>query len=160
MFTFVIMKTTLDILKGIHPGKFIERELNKMHISKRQFSFSVNEYPQTLGSIIKGNRKMNLDLALKIEQKLGLEEGFLMLLQLYYDINEIKQQQQNVKPDLSKLRTVLFWDTTLDKIDWQQQKKAIINRVFTRGNQEEKNEMIRFYGVKEVEVVLSKSKNR
>ena len=83
-----------------------------------------------------------------------------MLLQLYYDINEIKQQQQNVKPDLSKLRTVLFWDTTLDKIDWQQQKKAIINRVFTRGNQEEKNEMIRFYGVKEVEVVLSKSKNR
>ena len=154
------MKTTLDILKGIHPGKFIERELNKMHISKRQFSFSVGEYPQTLGSIIKGNRKMNLDLALKIEQKLGLEEGFLMLLQLYYDINEIKQQQQNVKPDLSKLRTVLFWDTTLDKIDWQQQKKAIINRVFTRGNQEEKNEMIRFYGVKEVEVVLSKSKNR
>ncbi len=154
MFTFVIMKTTLDILKGIHPGKFIERELNKMHISKRQFSFSVDEYPQTLGSIIKGNRKMNLDLALKIEQKLGLEEGFLMLLQLYYDINEIKQQQQNVKPDLSKLRTVLFWDTTLDKIDWQQQKKAIINRVFTRGNQEEKNEMIRFYGENQVNEVL------
>lgn len=153
------MKTTLDILKGIHPGKFIERELNKMHISKRQFSFSVDEYPQTLGSIIKGNRKMNLDLALKIEQKLGLEEGFLMLLQLYYDINEIKQQQQNVKPDLSILRSVLFWDTTLDKIDWQQQKKAIINRVFTRGNQEEKNEMIRFYGENQVNEVLSKNKS-
>ena len=62
------MKTKLDILKGVHPGKIIERKLQKKNISKRQFAISIDEYPQTLGSIIKGNRNMNTDLSLKIDK--------------------------------------------------------------------------------------------
>ena len=43
------MKSTLEIVKGVHPGKMIERELLKRKINKRQFALSINEYPQTLG---------------------------------------------------------------------------------------------------------------
>lgn len=134
----------LEIIKGIHPGKVIERELLQRKISKRKFALSIHEFPQTLGAIIKAKRNMNVDLSLKIEKELSLEEGYLMTLQVFYDIKKAKESHG--KPDLSKFRKVLFWDTDINKIDWFKQKKAIINRVFSRGNEQEQQELIRFYG--------------
>ena len=148
------MKTTLDIVKGVHPGKMIERELQKKNISKRQFALSIGEHPQTLGAIIKGNRKMNTALSLKIEEKLGFEEGFLMTLQVFYDIKQAKKDP-NYKPDLSKFRKGIFWDTTYEKIDWRLMKKSIIQRVFSYGNEIEQEEIRRFYGTNEVDKILS-----
>ena len=153
------MKSKLDILKGVHPGKFIERELLKTKISKRQFALSINEYPQTLGAIIKGTRNMNVDLSLKIEEKLGLEEGFLMTLQVFHDIKKAKRDV-NYKPDLSKLNKITFWDTTFEKIDWRLMKISVIKRIFSYGNKEEQEEIIRFYGKDEVDKILSKIRLR
>lgn len=149
------MKTKLEILKGVHPGKFIERELLKSKISKRQFALSINEHPQTLGAIIKGTRNMNVDLSLKIEEKLELEEGFLMTLQVFHDIKKAKRDD-NYKPDLSKFRKGIFWDTTYEKIDWKLMKRSIIQRVFSYGNELEQKEITNFYGKDDVENMLSK----
>jgi addiction module HigA family antidote len=80
------MKDILEVIKGIHPGFFIEKELKKRGIPSGKFAMSIDEYPQTLSAIINGRRSMNLPLSLKIENVLGYEEGFLMTLQLYYDI--------------------------------------------------------------------------
>ena len=153
------MKSKLDILKGVHPGKFIERELLKSKISKRQFALSINEHPQTLGAIIKGTRNMNVDLSLKIEEKLELEEGFLMTLQVFHDIKKAKRDV-NYKPDLSKLNKITFWDTTFEKIDWRLMKISVIKRIFSYGNKDEQEEIIRFYGKNEVDKILSKIKLR
>ena len=147
------MKTTLEIVKGVHPGKMIERELLKKNISKRQFALSVGEYPQTLGTIIKGKRNMNTALSLKIEEKLDFEEGFLMTLQVFYDIKQSKKDP-NYKPDLSKFRKGVFWDTTFEKIDWRLMKKSIIQRVFSYGNEIEQEEIKCFYGKNEVDKIL------
>ncbi len=111
------MQNTLEIIKVVHPGKFLEQELLKQNINKRQFAIAIGEYPQTLGSIIKGNRRMNVELSLKIEEKLKLEEGFLMTLQVFYNLKQAKKKNQ-LKPDISKLSKVLFWDSTFDKIDF------------------------------------------
>jgi len=146
------MKTTLEMIKGIHPGKIVERELLKKNINKRQFAIAIGEYPQTLGAIIKGNRRMNVELSLKMEEKLQLEEGFLMTLQVFYDVKQAKKKY-SLKPDISRLRKGLFWDTTFDKIDWEQMKVAVIKRVFSRGTEEEKEEIIRFYGKEVVEKI-------
>ncbi len=146
------MQSTLDIIKGVHPGKFLERELLKRNINKRQFAIAIDEHPQTLGAIIKGNRRMNVELSLKIEEKLQLEEGFLMTLQVFYDVKQAKKKNQQT-PDISKLRKGLFWDTTFDKIDWEQMKVAVVKRVFSRGTEEEKEEITRFYGQEVVEKI-------
>ena len=135
----------LDVIKGVHPGKIVERELKKRDINKRQFALLIGAHPQTLGAIIKGTRRMNVDLSLKIEKELEMEEGFLMTLQVFCDIKEAKRDR-NYKPDLSKLRKVTFWDTTFDKIDWKQNMVAVIKRVFSRGTEAEREEIIRFYG--------------
>jgi len=141
------MYNYISILKGIHPGAFLERELKKRNLSKGRFALSVNEYPQTIGAITKGKRSMNTALSLKIEEVLGLDEGILMTLQVFYDIKKEKQKAKSQeKPDISLMRPSLFWDTPVDKIDWDHQKKSVIKRVFERGNEQEKNEIIKFYG--------------
>lgn len=60
-----------------------------------------------------------------------------------------------MKKDLPQLRPVLFWDTKIDSIDWEKHKKAVIKRVFERGNEMEKNEIIRFYGAETVDTILN-----
>jgi plasmid maintenance system antidote protein VapI len=140
------MFETISIIKGVHPGIILERELKRRKIGKSQFALSVNEYPQILGDITKAKRKMNPALSLKIEAALGMEEGYFMILQTFYDIEQEKKKQHHAHPNLKKLRPVLFWDTSIEKIDWEKQKVSIIKRVLERGNVKEKEEIIRFYG--------------
>ena len=107
-------------------------------------------------AITKGKRGMNTALSLKIEKALGLEEGYFMILQVYYEIEEEKKKLNKSWTNLPQLRPVLFWVTKMESLDWEKQKKAIINRVFERGNDIEKNEIIRFYGAKTVDDLLNK----
>ena len=122
------MTRELEILKGIHPGLVLEKKLKENHIKKGRFALSINEYPQTLTAITKGKRDMNLPLALKIEEELGLEEGYFMMLQLYYK-----------------------------KIDWELQSRSVIRRVFERGNEQEKKEITRFYGQSRIDQILAEN---
>lgn len=145
----------LSILKGLHPGFFLEHELKKKKLSKRSFAISLSEYPQTIGAITKGNRDMNTSLSLRIENALGLEEGFLMTLQAFYDIKKEKEKQRLI-PDLSAFSSTLFWDTEIEKIDWNLHKTFIIHRIFEYGNEKEKEEVLRFYGKDVVEKLLAK----
>ncbi|MBX2963238.1 MAG: plasmid maintenance system antidote protein [Cyclobacteriaceae bacterium] len=144
------MNQELEILKGIHPGIILDRKIKERKLTKGRFALMIKEYPQTLGAITNGKRSMNTALALKIEQELNLAEGFLMTLQVFYDIKQEKRKIENARPDFSKLRRGLFWDTDMEKIDWQQQKRAVIQRVFERGNSIEKREITRFYGDPEI----------
>ncbi len=144
----------LETIKGIHPGFILDRELKRRKLKKNQFASQINEHPQTIVAITKGRRGMNTSLAIKAEKALGLEEGILMILQVYYEIAVIKNNTQKPKPDLTILRKTLFWDTSIDKIDWQKHKNAVIKRVFDNGNQTEKDEIIRFYGKDNIALAL------
>ena len=147
----------INILKGIHPGVFLEHELKRKKLRKVAFARSIEEHPQTIVAIIKGKRRMNTKLALKIEKLFNLDEGFLMVLQVFYDIATQKSSLKKSHPDLSIIRPVLFWDTNINTIDWDKQKTAIIKRVFERGNQKEKDEITRFYGINTINKVLSEN---
>lgn len=140
------MNSNISIIKGIHPGLILERELKNRKLPKGTFAHSINEFPQTITTITKGKRRMNPALSLKIEQALGLEEGYFMVLQAYCDIaQEKKKLAKNYHPNLSKFRSVVFWDTDIKRIDWEKNKLAVIYRIFERGNEQEIQEIIRFY---------------
>lgn len=140
------MDSRIKHIKGIHPGLFLDRELKKRGIAKRPFALSIGEYSQTLSAVTLGKRSMNTSLALRIEKTLGLEEGTLMIPQVFHDIKkEKKKLTKHIKPDLSKLRTGLFWDTKLENIDWVEHKQYVVNRVMERGTEEEKVLIQDFY---------------
>lgn len=146
--------------KGIHPGIVLDRELKKRSIKQRPFALSVEEHPQTFNAITKGKRGISTALALKIERQLGLEEGTLVILQAYYDIQRIKEKEIKSTPDLSILSNALFWDTDIQHIDWERQYRAVIQRVFERGNETDKKEIIRFYGAVKVNQAMQESNIR
>ena len=148
----------ISIIKGIHPGLLLERELRKRNIKKRAFAEMIHEHPQTLGAITKGKRRITSALSLELEKALGFEEGFFMILQAYYDIEQEKRKYLE-KPDVSKFRDVLFWDTNIQSINWQKSKNAVIKRILERGNELEVTEIIRFYGKDEVKNCLQHLKN-
>jgi len=150
------MKSHLEMIKGVHPGFILERELKKRKLGKGRFAISINEFPQTLVSITKGKRKMNASLSLRIGKALGIDEGYFMVLQAYHEIEQEKLRLDNRKPDLTKLSPALFWDTDINKIKWDKYKEAVIRRVFERGDEEEKREITRFYGSETINAVLKK----
>ena len=81
-----------------------------------------------------------------------------MLLQSYYDI---EKEKVNHKYYLifPFYENPCFWDTEIHNIDWNKQSKAVINRVFERGNEEEKRNWT-LYGKRKVETVLNAQKTK
>jgi plasmid maintenance system antidote protein VapI len=151
----LIVEILIEKYKGIHPGMILERELKKRKLKKAPFALVLKEYPQTLNEITKGRRGLTPSLSLKIDKALNLEEGTMFVLQAYYEIEKEKSKKENQHcPNLLLLRKALFWDTDIDKINWNKQYKAVIKRVFERGDDIEKNEIKRFYGNKKIEEII------
>lgn len=145
------MEHQLQKYYGIHPGRVLERVLSERQLKKGPFAISIGEYPQVINEITKARRGISPMLAIKIDHALGLEEGEFYLLQAHYDIDQVRVKLQ--QKEIPSFRKILFWDTDIDKIDWQKQYKAVIRRVFERGSDDEKRLALAFYGrdkIKEV----------
>ena len=87
------MINRIDILKGIHPGKVIERDLNKKHLTQRALAKATGVPFQTINVIISGRRNITLETALNIEKILGYDEGFLLVLQEFHNISVYKEKE-------------------------------------------------------------------
>ena len=142
------MRYSIENVKGMHPGALIKHELNRKKISQRKFAASINEHWQILNAVINEKRGISLGTALKVEKELGYDEGFLMILQVYYDIEKRKQKQiRSTLKGVPAIRRIIFWDTDFDSIDWAASKESVISRVLERGTEEEIAEMARYYGM-------------
>lgn len=146
------MLPKIEKIKGVHPGAVLRRELKRRGIESKLFALSLGEYPQTINAISKGRRGINPALSIKLGHALGVDDEYFALLQAYYDIEKERKMllENQTKPDLAKIRKILFWDTDINKIDWKKNKRAIIRRIFERGSDSEIKEIISFYGEKVV----------
>ena len=151
------MLPEISKIKGVFPGAVLSRELKKRGLESKQFALSLGEYPQTINAISKGRRGITPALSIKLGEKFGVGAEYFMLLQAYYEVEKQKQEnlfKNQAKPDMAILKKILFWDTDIDKIDWQRQKRAVIRRIFERGTETEIKEIISFYGEKTVAKTL------
>ena len=115
-------------IKGVHPGAVLSRELRRRGLESKQFALSLGEYPQTINAISKGRRGINPALSIKLGHALDTDEEYFMLLQAYYEVEKERKEllKNQARPDLNKIRPILFWDTDMNYLDWQKQRKAII----------------------------------
>lgn len=79
-----------------HPGILLSKMLEERGISKRELALKIGEYPQLLGEVTLGKRKMNPSLSIRIGRLFGIDEDLLMLQQTLYDL-----QQERVKIDIT-----------------------------------------------------------
>ena len=102
---------------------------------------------------------MTPQLSVKLGENFHTAPDYFMQLQASYDVKKYQATRPQNTPNLKNLRKILFWDTDIKRIDWEKYKESVINRVFQRGNFQEKKEILRFYGSKIVRDVLDKSEN-
>lgn len=144
----MFMNNLIEIIKGIHPGKFIERELNKKNLTQRALAEKTAIPFQTINAIIAGRRNLTTEQALKIDQALGFDDGFFAILQTHYDIKQYKEKElASLYTEAPRVRRSLFWDVDFDKINWGKYKNAIVKRVFERGSEKEIEEIKRYYNL-------------
>ncbi len=93
----------MEKLKNIHPGEILKEEfLEPMGIT--QYRLSKETFiPQTrISEIIKGNRRITADTALRFSKYFGTTAKFWLGLQDDYDIeeeNNLRQDEfENIKP--------------------------------------------------------------
>lgn len=142
------MNNIIDIIKGIHPGKFIERELKKKNLSQRALAEETSIPYQTINAIIAGRRNLTTEQAIRMDQVLGYEEGFFAILQTHYDIKQYRGRElASIYSEAPHIRKSLFWDTDFGKINWAKYKNAVIKRVFERGSKDEIEEITRYYNL-------------
>ncbi len=157
------MKNTnlTNALKGIHPGKIIARDIKRMKISQRNLAERIGEHSQTLNAVIKGRRSMTVEMAVKLDIIFGYEEGFLYMLQGYYEVEQYRRKSASESvAGTPRVRPALFWDTNFDKINWGYRKAFVISRILERGNEEEKAEIASFYGMEVRDLEKHRSKNQ
>ena len=153
------MLPNLAKIKGVHPGDVLRRELAIRNLKATDLSNSIDEHKQTISAILNKRRDINPKLSIKLGEQLEVEQDYFMLLQASYDVKLVSDSSIQQTPNLANFRTILFWDTTLDKIDWEKNKRAIIHRVLERGNKTEIEELISFYGKKTIKKIVKLIKN-
>ncbi len=90
MFTFA--ENLFSKMNSIeHPGALLTRMLEERGISKRELAIRIGEYPQLLGDITLGKRKMNPSLSIRIGRELQIDEDMLMIQQAKYDLHRERE---------------------------------------------------------------------
>ncbi len=96
-------------LKNIHPGEVLKEEfLGPMGISVYRLSKETGLLQTRLGQIIRGQRGISAETALKLGKFFGVPAEFWMNLQTLYDIEEA---QKRYKKDIESIHT--FHDSKL-----------------------------------------------
>ncbi|MDA8084266.1 MAG: HigA family addiction module antitoxin [Nitrospiraceae bacterium] len=96
-------------LKNIHPGEVLKEEfLEPMGLSVYRLSKETGLLQTRLSQIIKGERGISAETALKLGKFFGVPAEFWMNLQTLYDIEEA---QKRYKKDIESIHT--FRDSRL-----------------------------------------------
>lgn len=92
----------MEELKNIHPGEILQEEfLMPMQISAYRLSKEI-KIPQTrISQIIKGNRRITADTALRLSKFFGNTAQFWLGLQMEYDIEEVESKSANVLREIT-----------------------------------------------------------
>lgn len=80
-------------LQPIHPGEILLEEfLEPMSINSSKLAKDINVPVNTINQIIEGKQSINAEIALRLSKYFGLSEKFWLNLQVQYDIELLKFQ--------------------------------------------------------------------
>ena len=153
------MLPKLAKIKGVHPGAILRRELKIIGLKGSVLASSIDEHKQTISAILNKRRDINPKLSIKLSKRFGVDEDYFMILQASYDVKITAESEIKNTPNINNIRKVIFWDTNINKIDWDKNRKSIIKRILERGNEKEINEIISFYGRKIISKDVKKINN-
>ena len=71
---------------AVHPGMMIKPELEERGISQKEFAKMIGTQPSHLSEVLNGKRALTTELAVKIENAIGLPAKILLSAQTQYEL--------------------------------------------------------------------------
>ena len=71
---------------AVHPGMMIKPELEERGISQKEFAKMLGTQPSHLSEVLNGKRALTTELAVKIENAIGLPAKILLSAQTQYEL--------------------------------------------------------------------------
>jgi addiction module HigA family antidote len=75
----------IDNLPAVHPGELLADELTALGLSARKFAQHIGVPPNAITMIIKGERGVSAEMAMRLGKALGTGERYWMNLQTHYE---------------------------------------------------------------------------
>lgn len=143
-------------LSNIPCGAVLSRIMEKEKISQSQLAEQSGIVRQRICDYLANRRRITAEASLCLEKALRIDiDGFFYKIQANHDVYTcMKKLEENYHPRLEYYRRALFWDTDINKLDWNKNRQWIVRRVFEYGGEDEICETIRFYGKNEVQAIL------
>jgi antitoxin HigA-1 len=73
-------------LKAVHPGEVLADELEERHVSAAELARQINVPANRISQLLRGNRAITGDTALRLGYWLGMNSQFWMNLQSQYEL--------------------------------------------------------------------------
>jgi addiction module HigA family antidote len=84
----------MDKLNNIHPGEILKEEfLEPLSITQYRIAKDIGVGQTAISEIIKGQRRLSIEMAVRLSKYLGTSVKFWINLQNDYDIEEITSQE-------------------------------------------------------------------
>lgn len=77
----------------VHPGEILKEELKERKIKQKDFAKEIGMQPSHLNEILHGKRDINNDIALKLEEALGIDAGDWLRGMLLYE-RDVKAKRE------------------------------------------------------------------
>ena len=80
---------------AVHPGMMIKPELAERGISQKEFAKMIGTQPSHLSEVLNGKRALTTELAVKIENAIGLPAKILLSAQTQYELESTVEDCQH-----------------------------------------------------------------
>ncbi len=95
------MTTLHNGLPAIHPGEFLRETLDELGLTQAAFASALGISPMRVSHLLKGDRPVTAELALRLGRALGQTPQYWLNLQTAYDL---KVAQVAMKDSLDAVR--------------------------------------------------------
>lgn len=94
-------KTPVNGLPAMHPGEFLRETLDELGLTQAAFAEAVGVSPMRVSHLLRGDRPVTAELALRLGRALGQTPQYWLNLQTTYDL---KVAQTEMKDSLLAVR--------------------------------------------------------
>ena len=91
----IMNKENITPFVATHPGEMIKDELRERKLTQKQLALETGIKPSVLSETINGKRPISKNMALALEQTLGIPADIWMNLQTQYDLDSVRIAEGN-----------------------------------------------------------------
>jgi len=98
-------KTPVNGLPAVHPGEFLRETLDQLGLTQAAFAEAVGVSPMRASHLLRGDRPVTAELALRLGRALGQTAQYWLNLQTTYDLKLAQTDKKGRLPDRGVFRS-------------------------------------------------------